>query len=177
MRVMKILNRLCVAGVVLFSPFLLASGNARERVHQSYDMHKEAFNGYVLLLYKDYKDKEFQCIDQYTSKRVTQEELKVLRGLDSRDVSAYAIRKGIDHKVACTARELVLFLHAGWAAHRVSKYDKNINSADHLMNDVVDYRYVDSVYHLGSVSRDIMRKLDGIEYFKEPFDIEVRPWE
>lgn len=175
--IMRFISKLCVVGFVLLSPTLLASESAHERTHQGYDRHKDAFNDYVILLHKSYKEKESQCTSQYTSKRISHEELETLKSLNPQDVNAYAIRKGIDHKVACTARELVLFLHAGWAAHRVSKYDKNIDSADHLMNDVVDYRYINSINHLGSISQATMKKLDNIEYFKEPFDIESRPWE
>lgn len=134
-------------------------------------------NEYIPLLYEVYKTKEHQCLTEAAKNKAAPDEIHILKMLDSQDVNAYAIKKGIDHKIGCTSKELVQLLHTGWAAHEARNFDKTVNDFDHLLDRVVDIRYLQAIIHLGGVPNKTINKLDSIEYFQKPFDIESRPWE
>ncbi|SDT97572.1 hypothetical protein [Halopseudomonas salegens] len=134
-------------------------------------------NQYIPELYETYKTKERQCIAIALDNETTSDEINILQRLDSQDVYAYAIKRGIDHRIQCTSKELVQLLHTGWAAHHVRSIDPAVNDFDHLLDSVVDPRYLEAITHLSGVSQRVINQLDKIEYFQKPFDIESRPWE
>lgn len=134
-------------------------------------------NYYMSNLYKSYKEKENQCLVEGVGNKLSLEEKSILEDVDPKVINAYAIKKGIEHKIECTSKELVQFFHAGWAAHRASQYDEAVSSVSQLMDSIVDTRYLDAIIYLGGVSNETIKKLDSIEYFHSPFDFESRPWE
>lgn len=136
-----------------------------------------SFNNYVLDWHEKYKIKEQQCLEEARANNASTSEILLLRKYKQKDINAYAIKKGIDHKIKCTSKELVQILHSAWVAHRVSAYDKDVKNFDYILDEIVDPRYLDAIIHLGGVSRKTLEQLDQIEYFQKPFDIESRPWE
>ena len=135
------------------------------------------YNVYVTSLYDRYKEKEKSCVAGSKERRVPTEELLALKRLKPEDVNAYAVKKGIDHNISCTSTELAEFLHAGWAAHRISQYNEHVKNVDYLIDGIIDNRYLPAIIRLSQISKDVINELDDMVYFQGPFDIEYRPWE
>ena len=135
------------------------------------------YNVYVASLYDRYKEKEEYCVARSKERRVPVEELLVLKRLNPEDVNAYAVKKGVDHNISCTSTELAEFLHAGWAAHRISQHNERVKNVEHLIDGIIDSRYLPAIIRLSRISKDVIKELDDIVYFQDQFDVEYRPWE